>query len=74
MRPQGSELELADRRNQAMALVAAGFSVRKVAWRLGVTRRTVWRWKAIYRRERELQPCPTPGLRANVMQADAVSR
>lgn len=74
MRPQGSELELADRRNQAMALVAAGFSVRKVAWRLGVTRRTVWRWKALYRRERGLQVCPTPGASIKGMPAAASVR
>ena len=74
MRPQGSEIELQERRHQAMALVAAGFSVRKVAWRLGVTRRTVWRWKALYRHGRGLQPSLAPGVLIKALPVGAAVR
>lgn len=45
MRPKGTSEQLAARRAQGLALLAAGKSTAQVAERLGVTDRTVRRWR-----------------------------
>jgi transposase len=51
MRPQGSPAELERRRLRAMELLQRDIPVHAVADRLGVDRRSVRRWKRMYRRQ-----------------------
>ena len=50
MRPQGSPAELERRRLRAIALLQRDVAVHVVADRVGVDRRSVRRWKRVYRR------------------------
>jgi len=51
MRPHGSPEELERRRARAIDLIEDGYGPVEVAWMVGVTRRSVRRWKAAYRRQ-----------------------
>lgn len=63
MRPVGSPAELERRRLRAMDLLDRGIPVHAVADRVGVDRRSVRRWKRVYRRRgrRALAAQPASG-------------
>ena len=48
MRPHGSAQELEDRRFEAIAMLKSGLLPVEVAKQIGVNRRSVRRWKALY--------------------------
>ena len=53
MRPIGTPEQLAARRERAMQLLADGQAPTEVARRIGVTRQTVYEWKANAKRKRK---------------------
>jgi len=63
MRPQGSPAELERRRIRAIELLQRDVPVHVVAERVGVDRRSVRRWKRVYRRQGRigLRARPAPG-------------
>jgi transposase len=52
MRPKGTPEQLAARRTQALQLLTDGHSPTVVARRMGVTRQTIYEWKANAKRKR----------------------
>ena len=72
MRPHGSPSVLEKRRRKAIDLSAKGKQTIEIAHMLGATRRTVRRWKALFRQRgaRGLQARPAPGrpVRLNPQQ------
>lgn len=52
MRPKGTAEQLAERRTQALQLLADGLGPTEVARRIGVARQTIYEWKATARRKR----------------------
>jgi transposase len=71
MRPQGSPAELERRRLRAVELLQRDFPVHAVADRLGVDRRSVRRWKRMYRRQGRagLRARPASGRAPNLSAA-----
>lgn len=63
MRPLGSPSQLEQRRLEAIVLFGKGFGPVDIARKLGVERRSVRRWKAIYRKrgKRGLKAKPASG-------------
>lgn len=59
MRPHGSPQELQDRRIRAISLLKQGYQPVDVAQMVGVDRRSVRRWKAVYKKEGQ------KGIKAN---------
>lgn len=61
MRPIGTDKQLAKRRKRGLALLRQGKTPREVAATLGVTERSVRRWRQESRRPKHQKPARPPG-------------
>lgn len=61
MRPKGTPEQLAIRRRQALQWLAEGLGPTEVARRIGVTRQTIYEWKARAKQERRRHSQRRPG-------------
>ncbi|NGZ10984.1 MAG: helix-turn-helix domain-containing protein [Nitrospira sp. LK70] len=63
MRPPGTAPHLERRRRQAIRLLKAGTALSAIAWAVGASVSSVFRWAEAYRKQRlqGLRSRPTPG-------------
>ena len=78
MRPHGSPSVLEQRRHTAIDLFRSGRQTVEIAHIVGATRRTIRRWKALYRQKgvRGLKAVPAPGrpMRLSVEQRNELEQ
>jgi transposase len=78
MRPHGSPSVLEKRRHKAIELSHKGKQTIEIAHIVGATRRTIRRWKALYRQKgiRGLEAVPAPGrpIRLSIEQRDELEQ